>query len=175
MEQDFDIGGSCLCKAHSFKIDVRKVRFGFASCHCTVCRRSHGAPFVMWAGMDASNSTPDIFQLNSADEAFPLTEFKSTETCSRYFCPSCGTHLYLKYDQVESGGEENRWSGEIHFPTALLDEISCSKLEEAMKKVNRPRYLHVFASQKHPCLGNLEEWATAPKYGGVTGLEPLDS
>jgi hypothetical protein len=40
--------------------------------------------------------------------------------------------------------------------------------------MNKPRYLHVFYSDRSPCLGNIEEWASGPKYGGTTGLEPLE-
>lgn len=172
MEEN-DIVGSCFCKAHSFTIDVKKVRFGFASCHCSICRQSHGSPFVMWAGMNPDCSTPDIFRLQTREDALPLSVYKSSENCGRYFCPTCGTHLYLKYDDGDTNVQ--RWAGEIHFPTALLDAVSCAKLEEAMKKVNRPRYLHVFSSERHPCMGNLSEWASAPKYGGETGLEPLEN
>lgn len=171
--ENFNITGSCLCENHSFSIDVRKVRFGFASCHCTICRKSHGAPFVMWAGMNKDNSTPDVFQVVAKEGAAPLSKYASTSTCDRYFCPSCGTNLYLKYG--DGDGETERWAGEVHFPTALLDDVSCGKLEVAMRNANRPRYLHVFASTRHPCMGDWTEWASAPKYGGETGLEPLDS
>lgn len=127
----------------------------------------------MWAGMNPDCSTLDIFQLSSVDEALPLSKFRSSPTCNRFFCPTCGTHLYLKYDEDDT--DSNRWAGEVHFPTALLDDSSCAKLEEQMKKVNRPRYLHVFSSERHPCLGTLSDWANAPKYGGATGLEPLET
>ena len=40
---------------------------------------------------------------------------------------------------------------------------------------NEPRYFHEFYSDRSPALGNLLVWADAPKYGGVTGLEPLES
>lgn len=43
-----------------------------------------------------------------------------------------------------------------------------------MKKAEKPRYLHVFTSDRHPCLGDLKEWAAASKYGGETGLEPIE-
>lgn len=173
MEENHSIHGSCLCKAHSFSIDVRKVRFGFASCHCTICQKSHASPFVMWAGMNPDCSTPDNFQLVAEDHAPPLSNYRSSPQCSRYFCSVCGTHVYLKYDDGDT--EICRWAGEIHFPTALLDAESCSKLEEAMKKANRPRYLHVFTTERHQCMGNLSDWANAPKYGGKTGLEPLEN
>jgi len=120
-----------------------------------------------------------------------LTAFRSSTSCTRYFCNSCGTHVYIKYDDESS----ERWAGEIHFPTAILDVASLANLEEvilplllsflsfyhhsvlaeqAMAATGKPRNLHVFASDRLPCLGDLKEWAAAPQYGGGTGLEPLD-
>ncbi len=164
------VKGQCHCNDHSFCIEAAKIRFGFASCHCTICRTSHSAPFVMWAGMNADCSTPDIFQVSSASEATStLTGFRSSPTCTRYFCSRCGSHLYIKYDDGE------RWGGEVHFPTALLDEESLKNLEEVVAKAGRPRYLHVFSSDRHGSMGDLQKWVDAPKYGGKTGLEPLDS
>jgi hypothetical protein len=55
------VKGRCHCNDHSFSIEAAQIRFGFASCHCSVCRTSHAAPFVMWGGMNAVSSTPDIF------------------------------------------------------------------------------------------------------------------
>jgi hypothetical protein len=40
--------------------------------------------------------------------------------------------------------------------------------------MNEPRYVHFFYSDKSSCLGNLEEWACGPKYGGTTGMELLE-
>ena len=42
-----------------------------------------------------------------------------------------------------------------------------------MELTGKPRYLHVFYSDKENSLGDLNEWANGPKYGGTTGLEPL--
>jgi hypothetical protein len=162
------IRGHCHCHDHSFCIEAAKVRFGFASCHCSICRSSHAAPFVMWAGMNADCSTPEIFQVTSIPNSLSsLTAFRSSPTCTHYFCSRCGSHLYIKYDEGE------RWGGEVHFPTALLDEESLKNLEEVVTNAGRPRYLHVFASDRHGAMGDLQKWTDAPKYGGTTGLEPL--
>ncbi len=42
-----------------------------------------------------------------------------------------------------------------------------------MEATGKPRQLHVFTSEQQPYLGDLAEWAAAPKYGGETGLEPI--
>jgi hypothetical protein len=165
------VSGGCLCKAHSFTIEACKIRFGFASCHCSLCRQSHSAPFVMWAGMNADCSTPDIFQVFSEEGAAPLTGFRSSPNCTRYFCPVCGTHLFIRYDDATQCNE--KWAGEVHFPTAIVSRETFPNLEAAIKLAGRPRYLQVFVSDQHPAMGDLQEWVNAPKYGGVTGLEPL--
>lgn len=121
-ETEASLYGSCICKNCSFKVPVESVRFGFASCHCSVCRISHASPFVLWSGLNAEHS--EDFQLLMDQEL--LTGFRSSDICSRYFCKTCGTHLYLKYDDSVNG----RWTGEIHFPTAILNEESITILEK---------------------------------------------
>jgi hypothetical protein len=172
------VTGHCLCQGNSFSIDATKIRFGFASCHCSICRQSHSAPFVMWAGMNADCSTPDIFKVSSQNGS-SLSSFRTSNGCTRYFCSTCGSHLYIRYDDVVQGEPEEssskpQWAGEVHFPTALLDDESVLNLEEVVSEAGRPRYLHVFSSDRHPCMGDLNKWADAPKYGGKTGLEPMN-
>ena len=43
-----------------------------------------------------------------------------------------------------------------------------------MLETEKPRYLHVFSSDRFPCLGDLKEWASGPKYGGITGMDPIE-
>lgn len=165
------VEGHCLCNAHKFEVEARFVRFGFASCHCSICRAAHAAPVTMWSGLNAQYSTPDIFRIESVEGA-SLTAFRSSSCCTRYFCSTCGTHVYIKYDDASTCS--GSWAGEVHFPTALVDEKSLEHLEEVVKEAGRPRYLHVFWSDRHKCMGDLAQWAAAPKYGGQTGLEPMD-
>ena len=77
--------------------------------------------------------------------------------------------MYIKYD-VQEG---SRWSGEVHFPTAVLTAESIKILEGYMEKAGKPRFLHVFRSDTNNVLGDLKCWADGPKYGGVTGMEEL--
>src|SRR5690606_34943450 len=41
---------SCFCGA--IRIDAELPSKWVAHCHCTMCRRAHGAAFVTWAGFD---------------------------------------------------------------------------------------------------------------------------
>jgi hypothetical protein len=116
------LSGGCLCGKCTFEVPATSVRFGFASCHCSACRLSHAAPFVQWSGLNAANSAD--FVINGASEL--LTAFRSSATCTRYFCTTCGSHVYIQYDHADSA----QWAGEIHFPTALLNAGSILALEE---------------------------------------------
>ncbi len=57
----------------------------------------------------------------------------------------------------------------------LLSLTNAVMLLQAMAVTGKPRYLHVFVSDRLPCLGDLKEWAAAPQYGGKTGLEPIEA
>ena len=111
--------GQCLCGSTEFRIPVESVRFGFASCHCSICRRAHSAPVVQWLGLHAHAA--DSFECVGPE----LAEFQSTSTCIRKFCKTCGTHVYIQYSQGT-----DPWSGEIHVPTALLDFKDVETLEK---------------------------------------------
>ena len=42
--------GQCLCGAVQFEFDLPAK--WCANCHCSMCRRAHGAPFVTWVGVE---------------------------------------------------------------------------------------------------------------------------
>lgn len=77
--------GSCLCGAVKYRIDheVREV----THCHCSMCRKAHGAAFASYAGVPL--------------EAFHLTEGadlvvrypSSPGGVTRTFCGCCGSTL----------------------------------------------------------------------------------
>ncbi len=95
-----------------------------------------------------------------------MTGFQATPTAKRFFCATCGTHTHLVYARGEG-----RWAGEVHLSTATLDEADLPLLEERMAAEGRPRYLHVFFSDRAACVGDFSTWASAPKYGGPSGTE----
>jgi hypothetical protein len=53
-----------------------------ANCHCTMCRRTSGAPYVTWLVVPA-----DQFQYTLGAPK----ELKSSTDGTRFFCDSCGT------------------------------------------------------------------------------------
>ena len=95
--------GSCLCGAVRFSAALPSK--WVAHCHCTYCRRAHGAPFVTWAGFEDGQVTVD-------DAGARLRWYESSPGAARGSCSRCGTPMLFKSD---------RWPGELHLARALID------------------------------------------------------
>lgn len=133
--------GACLCGAVRFELDP-PTKF-VAHCHCSMCRRAHGAPVVTWAGVLRA-----AFRVT--DGADRLTRFESSPGAWRSFCSRCGSTLLF---------EAERWAGEVHVAVANL-ESGADRLPTA----------HVYYSHKADWY---EPGDTLPRLGGDTGVEPL--
>ena len=76
--------GHCECKKVSFEIN-QKIKY-FSHCHCSQCRRSHGAAFGSFVEVDKSN-----FEYNSGEENIKF--YSSSKLCKRLFCEYCGSSI----------------------------------------------------------------------------------
>jgi hypothetical protein len=94
--------GQCLCGAVSFEIDLPT--HWVAHCHCTMCRRAHGAAFVTWVGV----AQP---QVRLHDPRQRMTRYPSSPGAERGFCGECGTPFWFR---------STRWPGEIHLARAAF-------------------------------------------------------
>ena len=76
------IEGGCFCGKIRFQIDgeIRKV----LNCHCSMCRRTSGAPFVSWLLVPIKN-----FSYLSEEPK----HLQSSELGERWFCDNCGTPI----------------------------------------------------------------------------------
>jgi hypothetical protein len=95
--------GGCLCGAVRFEITLPSK--WCAHCHCSMCRRAHGAGFVTWFGMQE-----DRFRIVRGEDR--LVRFASSEHAWRGFCSTCGSTMLFAGD---------RWPGEMHVALACLD------------------------------------------------------
>jgi hypothetical protein len=78
------IRGSCLCKRVRFEI---RGKLGRAShCHCSMCRKAHGAAFGSYAAVRAEN-----LKLLSGEEL--ILRYRSSPGVERTFCSRCGSTL----------------------------------------------------------------------------------
>lgn len=96
--------GQCLCGSVCFSVSAVP-RF-VANCHCSLCRRAHGAEFVTWAGVQE-----DGFQITM--DHGTLKDFQSSPEAIRQFCSKCGSPMFFR---------SRKWPGEIHVALALIAE-----------------------------------------------------
>lgn len=81
------VPGSCFCGAIEFEIELPTLFCGH--CHCSMCRRPHGAAFVTWTAVP-----PERLKITVGAEN--LKKFQSSEKGTRSFCQNCGSQLFCE-------------------------------------------------------------------------------
>ena len=87
MSSTFTMTGSCLCRAIRFS--VRAPSLFCAHCHCSICRRFHGAGFGTWFGVPHG-------QFFLEDGESNQVHFQSSDHGTRSFCGRCGSPLFFE-------------------------------------------------------------------------------
>jgi hypothetical protein len=99
-----EVLGACLCGDLRFAAALPSK--WVAHCHCSMCRRAHGAGVVTWLGAEAA-------QCRIEDPQGRLQWYTSSPGAERGFCGRCGSTLFFR---------SARWPGELHVVVAnLLD------------------------------------------------------
>ncbi len=81
------IHGHCECKRVSFEADCEIS--DFSHCHCSQCRRLHGAAYATFAGVDT-----DKFRYLSGEEDTRV--YFSSASHERVFCGNCGSNILVR-------------------------------------------------------------------------------
>lgn len=97
--------GSCLCGAVQF--EARNINTQLGHCHCSDCRKFHGAAFSTFAEV----AIKDFRWLTGEDL---LSTFEATNASQRQFCRQCGSSM--TFCSKKAKGKS------IEFALALLDE-----------------------------------------------------
>jgi hypothetical protein len=133
--------GSCFCGRVRFEASMPSLFC--AHCHCSMCRRIHGAGFVTWF------SIPKPQLRITAGEA-DLVRFQSSDHGTRSFCGSCGSSLFF-----ESTLDPER----IDIPLANMDG-----------PIDREPQLHSYFDCRAEWVSVGD---SLPRLGGESGVEPL--
>jgi len=139
------VTGSCFCEQVTFQVELPTLFCGH--CHCSMCRRPHGASFVTWTGVPVN-------QLSITRGKEHLRVYQSSSHGYRQFCELCGTQLFCWHEQ-----EDGTPSRSMNFPLASLHG-DIDKQPEA----------HYFYDSRATWT-NVDD--ALPKLGGATGVEPL--
>ena len=94
--------GGCCCG--QIRYETTGTPYHESNCHCSICRRTTGAPFVTWFTVPRSQ-----FRLLSGEP----TRFRSSPKATRSFCAQCGTQLTFEHEH---------YSNEIDVTTCSLED-----------------------------------------------------
>lgn len=100
MSDTTEMHGQCLCGAVRISTEVSNHTVG--ACHCNMCRRWGGGPF-----MEVNCGQAVTF---SGDDDISI--YSSSDWAERGFCRNCGTHLFYRLKE----------SGQHMVPVGLFDE-----------------------------------------------------
>lgn len=136
------LAGGCLCGAVRFEITPPTK--WCAHCHCSLCRRAHGAAFVTWFGV----ARPQFTLVAGGED---LRWYRSTPPARRGFCSRCGSTLFF---------ESERWPDEVHIALAHMDG-----------PIDREPAAHVFFDSRARWA---EPGDHLPRLSGPSGTQPID-
>jgi hypothetical protein len=80
------ITGRCECGSVQYRVDGEIN--DFSHCHCSQCRRLHGAAFASFGGVARS----DFRYLSGQSD---LATYVSSESHARVFCRNCGSNILV--------------------------------------------------------------------------------
>jgi len=104
-----ELGGGCLCGAIRYRVTAQP--YHLTHCHCTLCRRASGAPFVTWFSVPT-----DGFFVTHGEPV----RYRSSVAAVRSFCGRCGTQLTFQRDDAPS--EVDITACSLDDPEALTPE-----------------------------------------------------
>ncbi len=104
MGEQTQIHGSCLCQTVRFHFNLPTLWCGH--CHCSMCRKSHGAGYVTWTGV-----AEEKFVIDQGIQQ--LKWYSTSEKARRGGCTDCGSMMLFQSEQ---------WPGEMHVALGALDD-----------------------------------------------------
>ncbi len=96
--------GSCLCGKVKFEVADRLKNI--IHCHCSMCRKAHGAAYGSYSAAPAR-----AFRFVEGHEA--VATYRSSESVLRLFCRHCGSVLQWR--------DEARFKDWVSIPVGVLD------------------------------------------------------
>ena len=135
------VAGQCLCGAVRFEI-VPPTLF-CAHCHCSMCRRAHGAAYVTWFGVPYER-----FRIVAGDDT--LVRHRSSDHCTRSFCGTCGSSLFFE------AADHPDWI-----------DVVLANMQGALDQAPQG---HFYFDDRADWVEVADE---LPRFGGETGLEAM--
>ena len=135
------VSGACLCGRVRFEVSMPSLFC--AHCHCSICRRSHGAGYVTWFAVPRT-------QLRITSGESELVRYQSSGHGTRSFCGRCGSSLF--------------------FESTLGGDRVDIALANMQGPIDREPQLHAFFDCRADWVTVGD---SLPRLGGESGVEPL--
>lgn len=103
------LAGGCHCQQVRYEVD--EPFFHKTNCHCTLCRRTSGAPLMTWFTVRRQR----IRWVKGSP-----ARYTSTDIAIRLFCRDCGTHLAFEHQRYPN--ETDVTVGSLDQPDAIAPE-----------------------------------------------------
>lgn len=84
--------GSCLCRAIEFEVDT--FAENAAHCHCSMCRKFHGAEHATYVSVARQS-----LRFLSGQDA--VQNYEASNGTTRTFCGNCGSSLFFRSPRAE--------------------------------------------------------------------------
>jgi hypothetical protein len=136
------VPGACLCGAVRFAVELPTIFC--AHCHCSMCRRAHGAGYVTWFAVPYE-------RLRILAGEARLARYRSSEHGMRSFCASCGSSLFCE------STNHPQW----------IDIV----LANLQGEIDRAPESHFYFDDRAPWVRVPEDGL--PRFGGASGVEPI--
>lgn len=139
---DSRVAGACLCGSVRFAIVLPSLFCGH--CHCSMCRRAHGAGFVTWFAVPREQ-----FELVAGED--DLARYASSDHGARSFCARCGSSLFC---------ESSEHPEQIDIVLASMQG-----------PIDRAPQAHIYFDDRVDWVASDDG---LPRLGGASGLEPIE-
>ncbi len=131
------ITGRCECGQVAY--EAKGPISDFSHCHCSQCRRLHGAAFASFAGVPRST-----FRYLPGRDG--VRSYASSASHSRVFCPHCGSNIMVELDSEPD---------EVYLAMGTMDG-----------ELDLPPGYHIYVGSKaswHTIRDDLPQYDTEPK------------
>ena len=136
------VQGECFCGAVKFEVTLPTLFC--AHCHCSMCRRVHGAGYVTWFAVPYSQ-----FRMTAGQDHLKI--YHSSDHGWRSFCDVCSSSLFCE---------------STNHPQHI--DIVLANLKG---EIDRAPQAHYYFSNRVDWVPLDHE---LPRFGGKTGTEPLE-
>lgn len=119
--------GSCLCGA--VKYEIRSRPKALSHCHCSQCRKGHGAAFASYGSV----LRKDLHLVQGADD---IKSYSSSVSVLRQFCAHCGSSLFWSKSQ----GEYSDW---ISIALGTLDTPFTSEKQKHIQVISKAPWYEI--------------------------------